>query len=246
MTIDLDKLRVPFSPEKIHWRVGATTKDKARGLALAYIDARDVMERLDAVCGPENWQRRYVDAGTGRTCCEIGINVHGGLAIHSENDPPEFLERWIWKGDGAGDTDVEGEKGAFSDAFKRAAVNWGIGRYLYDVKSPWVELEKQGNTHVIKESEMGKLRQCLLADAPPPARSKPAKQTAPAKTEDSGKVTFEMAKAAILNAPNLDQLKHVWTANYDMVGAECTDKQQADLIALKDKRKAALSEEKAA
>jgi hypothetical protein len=41
----------------------------------------------------------------------------------------------------AGDSDVEEEKGAISDAFKRAAVKWGIGRYLYDMPTPWVPCE---------------------------------------------------------------------------------------------------------
>ena len=40
-------------------------------------------------------------------------------------------DNWITKADGAGDTDIEGEKGGISDALKRAAVVWGIGRYLY-------------------------------------------------------------------------------------------------------------------
>lgn len=207
MTIDLTKLAAPFPPEKIHWRVGATTKDKTRGLALAYIDARDVMERLDEVCGPENWQRRYVNAGNGRTCCEIGINILGGKFDESGN--LQALEMWVWKGDGAGDTDVEGAKGSFSDAFKRAAVNWGIGRYLYDVKSPWVQLEKQGNTHVIKESELGKLRQCLLADAPRPSQAKPAKQSAPAKNDDAG-IYVATAKTVIGTFTNVEGARTWW------------------------------------
>jgi hypothetical protein len=53
---------------------------------------------------------------------------------------------WVRKSDGAGETQVEGEKGAISDALKRAAVKWGIGRYLYDLDSPWVPCETyQGN-----------------------------------------------------------------------------------------------------
>jgi hypothetical protein len=65
-------LTAPFPPERISWRVGSTAADKKRGMALAYIDARDVMERLDAVCGPENWQSRYPHA-EGKTVCELAI-----------------------------------------------------------------------------------------------------------------------------------------------------------------------------
>ncbi|TGP34048.1 hypothetical protein EN828_10270 [Mesorhizobium sp. M2D.F.Ca.ET.185.01.1.1] len=123
--IHLAKLRDPFPPDIIEWRVGSTSKDKSKGLALAYITARDVMQRLDEVCGPENWQCDYPHAGS-KTVCRIGIKVG---------------EEWIWKANGAGDTDIESEKGALSDAFKRAAVLWGIGQYLYDLESPWVTLD---------------------------------------------------------------------------------------------------------
>ena len=50
-------------------------------------------------------------------------------------------DEWVWKSNGAGQSDIEAEKGQFSDAFKRAAVLWGIGRYLYALPSPWVDLE---------------------------------------------------------------------------------------------------------
>lgn len=118
-----EALKAPFPSKVIHWRVGATTKDKSKGIPLAYIDARDVMKRLDDVVGGENWQVRYPFAG----CCEIGIRVG---------------DEWIWKANGAGATDVEGEKGQYSDAFKRAAVIHGIGRYLYYLPNIWVALDQ--------------------------------------------------------------------------------------------------------
>src|ERR1700757_4672948 len=101
-----DKLKAPFPPDRVSWRVGSTTADKKKGLAFGYIDARDVMERLDDVCGPENWQCTYPHAN-GKTICSIGIRVC------REGEGFE----WIWKSDGAGDSDVEAEKGAMSDAF---------------------------------------------------------------------------------------------------------------------------------
>ncbi|MDB4312021.1 Rad52/Rad22 family DNA repair protein [bacterium] len=120
------KLKRPFDANKISWRVGATTKDKASGIALAYIDARDVMQRLDEIVGSEGWQCRYPLAQDHLLICEIGILGEGG---------------WVWKANGAGDTQVEADKGKCSDAFKRAAVLWGIGRYLYALPNQWVELE---------------------------------------------------------------------------------------------------------
>lgn len=128
-----EELARPFPEEKIHWRVGATNKDKTKGIALAYIDARDVMERLDFVVGPENWQCRYPFAG----CCEIGIRING---------------EWVWKSNGAGTTDVEGEKGQYSDSYKRSAVMWGIGRYLYALPNEWVDISPAGRSYKLNSS----------------------------------------------------------------------------------------------
>lgn len=120
-------LSEPFPKESIRWRAQMVRGDKA--LALAYIDARDVMGRLDAACGPGGWQSEHFDVG-GKTGCKIGVYIKNG-----------DYGMWVWKSDGAGATAVEGDKGAFSDALKRAAVNWGIGRYLYDLGATWVPCE---------------------------------------------------------------------------------------------------------
>lgn len=129
------ELAAPFAVQQVSWRVGSTNKKKfdqgnakdRKGQALAYLDSRDVMGRLDEVCGVAGWQSEYIDAGNGKTCCRVGVKLDG---------------EWIWKSSGAGDTAMEGDKGAFSDAFKRAAVMWGVGRYLYDVSAPWVTLNE--------------------------------------------------------------------------------------------------------
>ena len=118
----IEELKKPFDPKVIHWRVGAMTKSKDKGIALAYLDARDVMKRLDDVCG-DLWQCDYPFEG----CCRIGIKVG---------------DEWVWRSNGAGETNVEGEKGQFSDAFKRAAVLWGVGRYLYYLPNEWVEIDQ--------------------------------------------------------------------------------------------------------
>ena len=153
MTDIYKKLAAPFPPDVVSWRVGSMNKDKTKGMALAYIDARDVMSRLDEIVGPANWQASYPHAN-GKTICAIGIKCDG---------------EWVWKANGAGDTDIEAEKGAISDAFKRAAVLWGIGRYLYDLPSPWVAVNQYKQ---IEESEFPRLRKLLSNSAPPsPARN---------------------------------------------------------------------------
>lgn len=157
-----DMLCAPFPAEYIDWRVGSTNSDKSKGMALAYVDARAVMDRLDSICGPECWQCNYSAGVGGSIICNIGIMVPGKryqiLGVPELQGQFNSLDpSWIWKADGAGATDVEGDKGALSDAFKRAAVRWGVGRYLYDLKAPWVELEAKGRSHVIPEAEMKKL-----------------------------------------------------------------------------------------
>ena len=85
------------------------------GKSLSYITARALMERLDLEVGAANWQTRFHEVA-GKCCCELGIRIDG---------------EWVWKSDGAGETSIEGEKGGFSDAFKRAGVHWGYARELY-------------------------------------------------------------------------------------------------------------------
>jgi hypothetical protein len=160
----LAKLAAPFPPEVISWRVGSTTANKERGMALAYIDARDVQDRLDAVCGCM-WQVRHPWSGGSKLACEIGIKI---------------ADEWIWRGDGAGDSDVEAEKGAFSDSFKRAAVRWGIGRYLYDMDSPWVALKPAGRSYAIADGEYARLRALLAGKSAPHATNGHAAPKAPA------------------------------------------------------------------
>ncbi len=130
MTIDLAALSAPFPVEAIHWRAQSLTQDKTKAMALAYIDARDVQDRLDAVCGPANWQDAYAETAKGRLLCTLSVRIN---------------DEWISKSDGAGDTDVEGDKGAISDALKRAGVKWGIGRYLYDLGNIWAPCETGQN-----------------------------------------------------------------------------------------------------
>lgn len=96
------------------------------------------MDRLDEVCEPQNWKDSYRD-DHGTTMCTLSIKIG---------------DEWVSKEDGSGDTDVEAEKGAVSKALVRAAVKWGIGRYLYDVKSPWVAINQHGD---IEQRDMTRL-----------------------------------------------------------------------------------------
>ena len=127
-------LKAPFPVDSLSWRVGNKSNwDKVKkcpkdpnkpvkAQMLVYIDARDVQDRLDEVC--DNWMNDFKEVN-GRLVCNLTING-------------------ITRTDGAGDTDFEGEKGGLSDAFKRSAVMFGVGRYLYNAKNfnTWLEYEK--------------------------------------------------------------------------------------------------------
>jgi len=146
-----DALCEPFPVESVSWRVGNTKADKSTGMALCYIDARDAMDRLDTVCGPAGWQNNYSEGMQGSIVCNIGIRIGN---------------EWIWKADGAGNTDFEAEKGALSDAFKRAAVRWGVGRYLYYMDSPWMPIQPKGKSFEFTKEAVGKLNHFYETEAP--------------------------------------------------------------------------------
>lgn len=122
----LTLLKAPFPVDSLSWRIGNKTnwdkkakcvidpKKPVKANMLVYIDSRDVQDRLDEVCGC-NWSNNLKEVA-GRMVCEITING-------------------VTRSDGAGDTDFEGEKGGISDAIKRSAVMWGVGRYLYNAKN---------------------------------------------------------------------------------------------------------------
>jgi hypothetical protein len=97
------------------------------GKKLAYIDARDVQNRLDEVVGAENWQVDYKVVGN---LFMAGI----GIRVPTETPDKNYFE-WVWKWDTGTESNIEVDKGLVSDAFKRAAVQWGVGRFLYDIKS---------------------------------------------------------------------------------------------------------------
>ena len=135
----LKRLTAPFYSDEVQWRVGVKPKKEAAdpsALLLPYIDARTVMNRLDDVVGPLNWQVVHAEVN-GQMVTSIGIRN------------PETGD-WIWKGDSgyvggsdSNDEDVveKSVKGTPSDGLKRAAVQWGIGRYLYDLPNCWLKWE---------------------------------------------------------------------------------------------------------
>ena len=89
---------------------------------LIYKDARVDMNILDETVGQANWQRDHFEC-KGNLYCKVGINCGS---------------EWVWKADAGAESFSDAEKGEASDSFKRACVNWGIGRELYTAPFIWV------------------------------------------------------------------------------------------------------------
>lgn len=139
-TTDAAALRAALSaffPENVvSCRPGATfTRDgQTQAMVLWYIDARDVMNRLDDVFGPGGWQDRYETAfDKAMVICHLSCRVNG---------------EWITKSDAGALSEQPDEgdrlKAAVSDSLKRAGVKWGIGRYLYEIPPQFHTLAKSG------------------------------------------------------------------------------------------------------
>ncbi len=122
--LDLAKLARKFKPDELEWRIGRSGKGP-RGVyanLLCYVTNRAIMDRLDEVVGPGNWQNEFKPWGDKSQLCGISIRIG---------------DTWVTKWDGASNTAVEAVKGGLSDSMKRAAVQWGIGRYLYKMGDTW-------------------------------------------------------------------------------------------------------------
>lgn len=109
--------------DEIECRIGQI---KANGLTLLlYKDARCDMNILDETVGPMNWKREHTRDN--RNCI---------VSIYDDEK-----NEWVSKEDTGTESNTEAEKGLASDSFKRACVNWGIGRELYTAPFIWVKKE---------------------------------------------------------------------------------------------------------
>lgn len=115
--------------EEIDVRIGQVKQNGV--VLLLYKDARCDMAILDETVGAENWEREHYEC-KGNLFCKVGINT---------NMKADF-PCWVYKSDCGTESFTEKEKGEASDSFKRACVNWGIGRELYTAPFIWVDSSK--------------------------------------------------------------------------------------------------------
>src|SRR5215210_3241269 len=121
-------LAAPFGETEVKFKPQAVKGNRA--LALAYVDVRAIMDRLDNVLGVDNWQDDYQLLPDNSVMCRLRLKIG---------------KKWITKMDVGGPSEQpdggDRLKAAFSDALKRAAVKFGIGRYLYRLPQQWADYD---------------------------------------------------------------------------------------------------------
>lgn len=198
MSNELMKLLArPFHPSVVEWKPGSVTKDGKRALAMAYADIRAYQERLDEAFGVFGWQVRYQPWRDDRL-----------IAIVSVHDPKSGA--WVDKAS-TGEPDPRNGSGnegttVEAQAFKRACVMIGIGRYLYEFPATWADYDQGAKT--FSGSGMNTLNKRLwdhynkvtgareappVAPEPPPVADDPPKQTARQQEADDDAKLRQMA-----------------------------------------------------
>lgn len=123
-----DALAVPFDPSEVKWKPQAVSGNRC--LAICYVDARVIQDRLDEVLGVMGWQDSYECLPDGAVVCRLRIRIDSEwiekMDVGSPSEQPDEGDR---------------RKASFSDALKRAAVKFGIGRYLYRLGGQWVDYD---------------------------------------------------------------------------------------------------------
>lgn len=117
-------LTSPILPNEIEWRVQSQTST-GKLIVVPYINNRCVMHRFDAAFGADNWTSEFREIANG-FLCRLTVTIN---------------DRQVYREDGASKTNIEPEKGGISDAMKRAAVQFGLGRCLYDYPRVFIECE---------------------------------------------------------------------------------------------------------
>ncbi len=132
---DLEELKKPFPEREISWRVQSAWERDGRigALVVPYLTNREIQERLDSVCGMTGWKNEFHEAPGGGVLCGISIWVEH-----------EVGGEWVTKWDGAENTELSAIKGGLSGSMKRAAAQWGIGRYLYSCPAGFANIHDKG------------------------------------------------------------------------------------------------------
>lgn len=184
---------------------------------VAYIDSRQLQDRLDKVVGAENWQVKYEER-KGNLFAGIGIKING---------------EWVWKFDCGTESNIEKEKGEASDSFKRAGVMWGVGRFLYSLDTITLKTAKHKEKEYPADND-GKIlwtAEDLNAYCKSLMNSKYSGKSLPTT------VTLESVIEQINKATTTAQLTSIYNSNQDFHTdnkfMEALSKRKSDLISKK-------------
>jgi hypothetical protein len=133
----LTELAQPFDPEAVEFKAGATTQDKARALALAYVDSRVYQARLDTVT--PDWRNEYTREYAGERVIVTCALTVAGVTRQAIGESLQASARH----DGSTVIEENAATSAEAQAFKRACSAFGLGRYLYSVPQVWAEYDPQ-------------------------------------------------------------------------------------------------------
>lgn len=144
-------LQAPFARTDVEFRVQGRANDSTgRAQVVAYVDARVVQDRLDDVVGPGNWSFDWEP-----------VAIENGQVMLAKGT---LTILGVSKSDIGSASNFEQSLGCVSHAMKRAAVHWGIGRYLYGLPMTWVNVEKGGR---LSDATIASLRNSLPAPITP-------------------------------------------------------------------------------
>lgn len=161
------KLQAPFERSDVEFRVQGRANDQTgRAQVVAYVDARVVQDRLDEVVGPGSWSFDWEP-----------IAVENGQVMLAKGT---LTILGVSKSDIGSASNFEQSLGCVSHALKRAAVHWGVGRYLYGLPMTWVNVEKGGR---LSDATLASLRNAL----PAPTRVEQSDEREAAKKKDARK-----------------------------------------------------------
>lgn len=200
---EMKKFLEPFPASDIDWRLQSCGEKNGKfwGKALAYITSRAVQERLDEVCGPDGWKTEIKKDGDAYLCI---------LSIRVEHEDGTI--EWLSRTDGADSTDIEAVKGGISGAIKRAAVQFGIGRYLYNLKESWANISDDGiYSGKTKEGKWFRWDPPKLPDWALPDGNKSSAPSKPTEVISEGDVTsminicLDYISAGIIEGENADK-----------------------------------------
>lgn len=164
---DLETLTKTFPKDKLGVKVQSLSKNRDKAMLVLYLQHTDVMNRLEEV--DPCWMNEVIEerGGNDYVCVRMRVIIKG---VTREN-----------VGDG------RDPKAAYSDAIKRCAMMFGVGRYLYDAPTVWVpynEQEDRFKQFTIEEYEMAAKRLSSASKAASSAKPKVAPKIVPARLED--------------------------------------------------------------